>query len=81
VQVGEFEKAVEDFNAALNVNNRLAEAWAWRGVALERQGQRSEAAESYRRALSVEAANATAKQGLARLQGGTGGSRPGLFGT
>jgi hypothetical protein len=50
-------------------------------VALERQGQRKEAAESYPRALSVEAGNATAKQGLARLQGGgTGtGTRAGLF--
>ena len=34
----QYDKAVEDLNAALNVNNRDAESWAWRGVALERLG-------------------------------------------
>ena len=33
-------------------------------------GKRQEAIESYQRALSVQPGNATAKQGLARVQGG-----------
>jgi tetratricopeptide (TPR) repeat protein len=70
VAVNQHDKAIEDFNAALNVDNRNAEAWAWRGVAQERLGQRQEAIESYQRALSIQNANATAKQGLGRLQGG-----------
>jgi tetratricopeptide (TPR) repeat protein len=70
VQTSQFDKAVEDFNAALNVNNRDAESWAWRGVAQERSGKKQEAIESYQRALGIQSANATAKQGLARVQGG-----------
>jgi len=43
---------------------------AWRGVAYERKGAKQEAIESYQRALSVESGNATAKQGLSRVNGG-----------
>jgi tetratricopeptide (TPR) repeat protein len=70
VATNQFDKAVEDFNAALNVNNRDGESWAWRGVAYERKGSRQEAVESYQRALTAEPGNATAKAGLARVQGG-----------
>ena len=71
VATNQFDKAIEDFNAALNVNNKDAESWAWRGVALERQGKKREAAESFQRAMSVDPSNATAKQGLSRVQGGS----------
>jgi Flp pilus assembly protein TadD len=60
------------------VNNKDAESWAWRGIAYERQGQRAEATESFQRALAVDQNNATAKQGLSRVQGGGGGGF-GLF--
>src|SRR5829696_2410289 len=79
VATKQFDKAVEDFNAALNVNNRDAETWAWRGVAYERQGNRAEAAESFRHAASLDSSNATAKQGLARLQGGGGSTLSRIF--
>jgi Flp pilus assembly protein TadD len=72
VQLSQFDKAIEDFNAALNVNNKDGESWAWLGVAHERAGKKQEAVENYQRALSVQPGNATAKQGLARVQGGGG---------
>jgi Tfp pilus assembly protein PilF len=39
-------------------------------VAYEKSGRKKEAAESYQRALAAEPGNATAKQGLGRVQGG-----------
>jgi tetratricopeptide (TPR) repeat protein len=70
VATNQYDKAIEDFNAALNVNNKDADSWAWRGVAYERKGDRQQAVESYQRALTIDNANATARQGSARLQGG-----------
>jgi len=55
------------------VDARNAEAWAWRGLAFERSNRRAEAAESYQGALSADPNNTTARQGLARVQGGGGG--------
>ncbi len=72
MQTGQLDKAIEDFNAALNINTKDAESWAWRGLAFERAGKRPEAIESYQRALTVQPSHATAKQGLARVQGGGG---------
>ena len=52
-QAGLCLRASEDFNAALNVNNRDADSWAWRGVAYERMGNRQMAQESFQRALAI----------------------------
>ena len=69
----QYDKAIEDFNAALNVNAKDADSWAWRGVAFERKGDRSQAVESYQRALSIDNRNSVARQGSSRLQGGVAG--------
>jgi len=63
VQLGRYDKAIEDFNAAINVNQNLADAWAWRGVAFERKGNMSEAKQSYSRALNIDSGNAVARKG------------------
>ena len=39
--LGKPDKAIEDFNAALNVDNRNADAWAGLGLAYEKQGDRA----------------------------------------
>ena len=67
VATQQYDKAIEDFNAALNVNNRDADSWAWRGVAYERMGNRQMAQESYQRALAVDSGNHVARQGNSRL--------------
>ena len=41
VATNQYDKAIEDFNAALNVDNRDADSWAWRGVAYERKGDKA----------------------------------------
>ncbi len=45
VTLGKYDKAVEDFNAALNVDSKSALAWAWLGVAYDKSGNRSKAQE------------------------------------
>lgn len=74
--LGKYDAALEDFTAALNVDNRNADAWAGRGFAQEKLGQRSEAQQAYQRALSLDGNNAQARAGQSRLGGGGGG---GLF--
>jgi tetratricopeptide (TPR) repeat protein len=73
VATNQYDKAIEDFNAALNVDNKDANSWAWRGVAFERKGDRTQAIESYQRALAVDNSNSVARQGSSRLQGGVAG--------
>ena len=68
--LGKPDKAIEDFNAALNVNNKNAEAWALLGLAYEKKGDRRQASENYRRALSLNASEPVAKQGVGRTGGG-----------
>ena len=65
--VGKPAKAIEDFNAALNVNNKNGKAWAGLGLAYEKQGDRAKAAENYQRALSLDPQDPVAKQGQQRL--------------
>ena len=69
----QYDKAIEDFNAALNVDSKDANSWAWRGVAYERKGDRQQAIESYQHALNIDNGNSVARQGSSRLQGGVAG--------
>jgi tetratricopeptide (TPR) repeat protein len=69
IELGKFDAAVEDFNAALNVDNRNADAWAGLGLAYERQGNRAKAQESYGRALIVDPGNKVARDGQSRVGG------------
>ncbi len=66
--LGKADKAIEDFNAALNVNNKDANAWAGLGLAYEKLGNRNKAAESYDRALAFDPNNKVARDGEARLR-------------
>ncbi|WP_425332095.1 tetratricopeptide repeat protein [Rhodoblastus acidophilus] len=67
--MGKADKAIEDFNAALNVDNRNAEAWALLGLAYEKKGDRRLASENYRRALSLNGDQPLARQGASRVGG------------
>ena len=68
--LGKYDAALEDFTAALNVDNRSADAWAGRGFAFEKLGKKTEASEAYQRALSLDGNNAQARSGQARMGGG-----------
>ena len=70
--LGKYDSALEDFTAALNVDNRNAAAWAGRGFAFEKQGKKTEASEAYQRALGLDGNNQIARAGSARLGGGGG---------
>ena len=64
---GKYDAAIEDFNAALNVDANNADAWAGLGVAYEKSGNKAKAIESYNRAMQVDPQNAVARAGLGRL--------------
>jgi Flp pilus assembly protein TadD len=66
VTLGKYDKAVEDFNAALNVDSKSALAWAWLGVAYDKSGNRSKARESFQRALTLDPQQPLARQGMGR---------------
>ena len=64
---GKYDAAIEDFNAALNVDSNNADAWAALGLAYEKQGNKAKAVESYQRAMQVSPNNPIANAGLQRL--------------
>ena len=72
IATNQYPKAIEDYNAALNVNNKDATSWAYRGLAYEKSGQRKEAMENYQRASVIDPNNSVARAGLGRVQGGVG---------
>ena len=65
---GKYDKAIEDFNASLNVDNRNANGWAGLGMAYEKQGNRTKASESYQRALVIDPNNPVARSGASRIK-------------
>ncbi|MCC2107642.1 MAG: tetratricopeptide repeat protein, partial [Hyphomicrobiales bacterium] len=66
--LGKYDKAIEDFNATLNVDNKNPNGWAGLGVAYEKQGNRVKAAESYQRALVLDPNNRIARDGASRVR-------------
>jgi tetratricopeptide (TPR) repeat protein len=68
VAQGKYDKAIEDFNASLNVDNKNANGWAGLGMAYEKQGNRAKAAESYQRALVIDPNNPVARGGASRIK-------------
>ncbi len=64
---GKYAQAIEDDNAALNVDSKNAEAWADLGVAYEKSGNNSKARESYSRAKVIDPNNRVASDGLSRI--------------
>ena len=64
---GKYEAAIEDFNAALNVNSDNSDAWAGLGFCYQKLDNRSKALESYQRAISVNPNNTSARSALQSL--------------
>ena len=67
VAQGKYDLAIEDYNAALNVNAKNGDAWAGLGLAYEKSGNVAKARESYGRAKLVDPDNRAAAEGLSRL--------------
>ena len=64
---GKYDAAIEDFNAALNVNANNSDAWAGLGFCYEKLNDRAKAVESYQRAVVVDPGNSQARAALQRL--------------
>ncbi len=64
---GKYPQAIEDLNAALNVDTKNAEAWANLGMAYEKSGNPIKARESYSHAKAIDPANRLASDGLSRM--------------
>ncbi len=70
--LGDAKLALDDFNEAVQFEQRNADLWVARGQALERTGDTERALGSYTKAISVEENNAAAREGFARLGGRSG---------
>jgi tetratricopeptide (TPR) repeat protein len=64
---GQYKSAIEDFNAALHVENNNGLVWMYRGQAYERLGDRKEASISYQNAASFDRSLSAAREGLRRV--------------
>ena len=64
---GKYDAAIEDYDAALNVDVNNATAWANLGLAYEKSGNKPKALESYNRALQVDSTNSLARAGVSRV--------------
>ena len=64
---GKYDAAIEDFNAALNVNANNSEAWTGLGVCYEKLNNHAKAVESYQRAVTVNPNDSEARAALQRL--------------
>ena len=62
-----YDAAIDDFNAALNVDSNNADAWAGLGYCYEKLNNRAKAVESYQRALQVNPNLDIARTALIRL--------------
>lgn len=67
---GKYDPAIEDLNAALNVNTKNADGWALLGTAYEKSGNVAKAKESFGRAKLIDPNNVAAIDGLSRVGGG-----------
>ena len=61
---GGVDLALKDFDKALSLNPKLAEAYLWKGVALRKANRDAEAREALRRALELEPNRLWAKEQL-----------------
>ena len=67
MKTGKYEAAIEDFNAALNVNANNTDAWAGLGFCYAKLNNRAKAIESYSRAIQVDPGNSAARAALQQL--------------
>lgn len=75
----DYETAVADFDAALEIEPTAVNAWMWRGYANERLGRLEQAIADYERAAMVEPDNGVARASLRRLRSREGGAPPPEF--
>jgi len=75
LNLGSNQAALAEYELALAGGRKSAATRFNRGLALERLGRRSEAAEAYRDALAADASFAPAQAGLRRIDGGGRASR------
>jgi tetratricopeptide (TPR) repeat protein len=58
-QLGQFERAIDDFTRAIAIRSAFAEAYLGRADAEERLGRLEDSASDYRRALELDPSNAS----------------------
>jgi tetratricopeptide (TPR) repeat protein len=82
--LGFYRLLEEDWNGALPLleravalNDQDLQAWVWLGQGYQNAGNRSKAAECYRRALELDPKQPDAAKGLQILQGGAAASKGG----
>ena len=63
---GGIDKAIKDFQTALELNPRSSEAWLWLGIAMRRQNRNSEARKALEKALEFNPGRRWAKEQLDR---------------
>jgi tetratricopeptide (TPR) repeat protein len=61
---GGVDKAIDDFNKAIQLDPKSAEAHLWLGIALRKQGKNDEARKALEKSLALNPARAWAKQQL-----------------
>jgi Tfp pilus assembly protein PilF len=62
------DNAFADFNMAIKLDSKNAEAWTNQALIYERRGEKAKAAKSYREAVRLKPAYQPAKDGLSRTQ-------------
>ena len=60
-------EAANDLDEAVQAEPQNAQAWITRGLAYERLGDRTKAASSYARAISIQPKDEAARSGYARV--------------
>jgi Tfp pilus assembly protein PilF len=64
------DNAFADFNMAIKLDPKNAEAWTNQALIYERRGDKAKAAKSYREAVRLNPTYQPAKDGLSRTQTG-----------
>ncbi|TGU08449.1 tetratricopeptide repeat protein, partial [bacterium M00.F.Ca.ET.156.01.1.1] len=67
---GDEDNAFADFNKAIKLDGKNAEAWANQALIYERRGDKVRAAKSYREAIHLNPNYQPAKDGLSRTSTG-----------
>ena len=62
------ENALEDFNTALKLDDRYAEAWTNQALVYEQRGNKKRAFKSYARAVALKPDYAPAREGMSRTR-------------
>ena len=68
LQLGEYQRAIDDFDAVLQVVPRASNALAWRGSAYQGLGNRPQAVADYKAALAIDPKNERARDELKVLE-------------